>query len=84
MTNLGIQTSVRDVSTRATGATPVAPKIFRYLNPIPTRGADSAHHQRGCTYNFAVVTSLSVQLLLVTTDQKCTHVSQKIIKYAVK
>ena len=84
MTKLGIQTSVRDVSTRATGTTPVAPKFSGTLTLFQPGGADSAHHQRGCTYNFAVVTSLSVQLLLVTTDQKCTHVSQKIIKYAVK
>ena len=39
--------SVRDVTTGATGATAVAPKLPDALTLSQPRGADSAHHRRG-------------------------------------
>ena len=45
--------------------------IFRYLNPIPTRGADSAHHWQGRTKIFLVVTSLfSINWWIISLQNK--------------
>ena len=51
---------IRDVTTGATGATGVAPKFSDTLTLSPPRGADSAHHCRGRSYNSPVVTSLKI------------------------
>ena len=48
----------RDVSAGATGATAVAPKFSDTLTLSQPRGADSAHHHRGRSQHFSVVTSL--------------------------
>ena len=39
--------------------------IFRCLNPISTKGADSAQHHKGRTQNFPVVTSLALHHIYV-------------------
>jgi hypothetical protein len=56
-----MKNGVRDVSTGATGATTVAPKFSVTLTLFKPGGADSAHHCRGRTKNFHVVTSLGVE-----------------------
>ena len=45
--NSHIRVTFRDVTTGATGATEVAPKLLDTLTLSPTRGADSGHHRRG-------------------------------------
>ena len=50
----------RDVTTGATGATVVAPKFSDTLTLSQPRGADSAHHHRGRSQHFSVVTSLLI------------------------
>ena len=50
----------RDVTIGATGATAVAPKFSDNLTLSQPRGADYAHHRRGRSYHFPVVTSLQL------------------------
>ena len=45
--SLGGHNIIRDVTTGATSATSVPSKFAVILNPIQTKGTDSAHHQRG-------------------------------------
>ena len=53
---------LRDVTTGATGATEVAPKFSDALTLSQPRGADSAHHYRGRSKKFSVVTSLELTI----------------------
>ena len=53
-----MQIWIRDVSTRATGMTAVAPNYSVTLNLFQQVLADSANHWRSCTKIFPVVTSL--------------------------
>ena len=59
------KTESRDVSKGATGATLVAPKFLDTLTLSPPRGADSAHHCRGCNYFFHLVTSLESNVFVI-------------------
>ena len=55
---LGGNTTHRDVSVGATGATAVAPKFSDTLTLFQPGGEDYAHHWRGRTEIFPVITSL--------------------------
>ena len=65
----------RDVSTRATGATAVAPKFSDTLTLFQPRGTDSAYHRRGRTYIFPVVMSLSQRKKVDGTNKTIYRIS---------